>query len=240
MTDVKRICPFPVSAILHLADGTDPNVLYPGTVWQAINDVFLVAAGSNFSVGTTGGAASHTLTADELPSHKHTVGAHAHGLNSHTHTVGAHSHGLNGHTHTYAKANATSGSTTLTIDQIPSHNHTLSARDHYNEDTSAEINSWYYGHHSQLKTSYTTSNAGGGKGHTHTIGTTSTNTGGNSGSTADSSQFNTGQASGNTANSAAFDSGATGGVGVLNAAALSRRGHLETRVLGGVRHDAAA
>ena len=59
----------------------------------------LIGASSTYTVGATGGATSVTLVNDNLPSHTHTVGAHAHGLNSHTHSVGAHAHGLNSHTH---------------------------------------------------------------------------------------------------------------------------------------------
>ena len=52
--------------------------------------------------------------------------AHAHGLNSHTHSVGAHAHGLNSHTHTlsshthkYAKPDTKTGSTAITVEQMP-------------------------------------------------------------------------------------------------------------------------
>ena len=48
-----------------------------------------------------------------------------------------------------------------------------------------------------------TANSGGGKGHTHTIGSTSTNTGTASGSTANSTAFDSGAATGNTANNTA-------------------------------------
>ena len=33
--------------------------------------MFLLAAGTTYSAGSTGGEATHTLTVDEIPSHSH-------------------------------------------------------------------------------------------------------------------------------------------------------------------------
>lgn len=38
-----------------------------------MTDKFIVGAGSSYSVGATGGEASHTLTVEELPSHNHNL-----------------------------------------------------------------------------------------------------------------------------------------------------------------------
>lgn len=38
-----------------------------------MTDKFIVGAGSSYSVGATGGEASHTLTTEELPSHNHNL-----------------------------------------------------------------------------------------------------------------------------------------------------------------------
>lgn len=38
-----------------------------------LRDRFIVGAGSSYSVGATGGEATHTLTVAEIPSHSHTV-----------------------------------------------------------------------------------------------------------------------------------------------------------------------
>jgi microcystin-dependent protein len=38
-----------------------------------LRDRFIVGAGSNYSVGATGGANSVTLTTDQIPSHTHTI-----------------------------------------------------------------------------------------------------------------------------------------------------------------------
>ena len=48
---------------------------YGGKRWSLIQDKFLLGGGGEYAVGTTGGNKSHTLTVEELPSHKH--GMHA-------------------------------------------------------------------------------------------------------------------------------------------------------------------
>lgn len=39
--------------------------------WEQIKDRFLIGAGDNYSVGTTGGESTHTITTAEMPSHFH-------------------------------------------------------------------------------------------------------------------------------------------------------------------------
>ena len=56
----------PVGSIYQSTDSTDPSTLFGGT-WERIKDRFLLAAGDTFAAGKTGGEASHTLTADEIP-----------------------------------------------------------------------------------------------------------------------------------------------------------------------------
>ena len=46
---------------------------YGGKRWSLIQDKFLLGGGGEYAVGTTGGNKSHTLTVEELPSHKHDV-----------------------------------------------------------------------------------------------------------------------------------------------------------------------
>lgn len=64
---------YPVGAIYLSVNSTNPSTLFGGT-WQRIQDVFLLAAGSTYSAGSTGGEATHTLTVDEIPSHDHSIG----------------------------------------------------------------------------------------------------------------------------------------------------------------------
>ena len=212
----------PIGSIVIRTDNINPSTIYGGT-WEQIEDTFLLACGSRYNNGATGGEFTHTLTVEEMPSHTHTFTgtAHSHGLNEHTHTIPAHAHGLNSHTHTYAKPNSptgaasgNTGSTTLTVNQIPSHNHVQNMGDNNmvagsgSHHTSTQV----YGEFADNTVKATayqqiTTNTGGGQGHTHTlnnhthtVGTTSTNTGAASGNTANSSELTSGKASGNTAN----------------------------------------
>ena len=70
---------YPVGSIYLSTTATNPGALFGGT-WEQIEDTFLLAAGSTYSAGTTGGEATHTLTQTEMPSHAHTQEAHAHRL----------------------------------------------------------------------------------------------------------------------------------------------------------------
>ena len=61
---------YPVGSIYLSVNSTSPATLFGGT-WEQIQDTFLLAAGQTYTAGATGGEATHTLTVDEMPSHKH-------------------------------------------------------------------------------------------------------------------------------------------------------------------------
>lgn len=65
---------YPVGSIYISVNSTSPASLFGGT-WEILNDVFLLAAGSYANAGTFGGEATHTLTVEEMPSHKHSKAA---------------------------------------------------------------------------------------------------------------------------------------------------------------------
>jgi microcystin-dependent protein len=102
-----------------------------------LGDKFILGykSGTN-TIGSTGG--SYTSGAG---------GAHTHGMD----TQGAHTHG------------GTTGSTTLTVDQIPSHTHSLSAAAGAGGNYASGGSGYGY------PTSGTTGATGGGQGHTHTV-----------------------------------------------------------------------
>ena len=61
---------WPVGSVYLSAMETSPQTLFGGT-WEQIKDVFLLAAGDSYPLGSTGGEAQHALTAAELPQHTH-------------------------------------------------------------------------------------------------------------------------------------------------------------------------
>lgn len=61
---------YPLGSIYMSLSSTDPKDLFGGT-WERLKDRFLLAAGDKYSVGATGGEATHTLTKNEMPSHNH-------------------------------------------------------------------------------------------------------------------------------------------------------------------------
>jgi hypothetical protein len=63
---------YPVGSIYMSLNETNPSAFFGGT-WEQIQDRFLLAAGSTYAAGDTGGEAEHTLTVSEIPSHNHTV-----------------------------------------------------------------------------------------------------------------------------------------------------------------------
>ena len=63
---------YPVGSIYMSVSNTNPSTLFGG-IWEQIKDVFLLATGEIYQPDTTGGEATHTLTTDEMPSHRHQV-----------------------------------------------------------------------------------------------------------------------------------------------------------------------
>lgn len=67
---------YPVGSIYMSANDVSPAAFLGGT-WERIENRFLLAAGSSYAAGVTGGEAAHTLTVNEMPSHRHSIGAQA-------------------------------------------------------------------------------------------------------------------------------------------------------------------
>ena len=62
---------YPVGSIYMSVNSTSPATLFGGT-WEQIKDTFLLGSGS-YTLGATGGEATHTLTVEEMPTHNHEV-----------------------------------------------------------------------------------------------------------------------------------------------------------------------
>lgn len=64
-------CPYyPVGSIYISVNNINPTT-YFGGVWEQIKDKFLLACGSTYGAGATGGEATHKLTESEMPKHQH-------------------------------------------------------------------------------------------------------------------------------------------------------------------------
>ena len=61
---------YPVGSIYMSVNNVSP-ASFLGGIWEQIKDRFLLAAGSSYSAGSTGGEATHTLTTNEMPEHEH-------------------------------------------------------------------------------------------------------------------------------------------------------------------------
>ena len=62
---------YPIGSIYMSANSVNPANLFGFGEWGPIQDCFILAAGTAYSAGETGGEAEHTLTIDEMPSHAH-------------------------------------------------------------------------------------------------------------------------------------------------------------------------
>ena len=107
---------YPVGSIYMSAVNVSPASFLGGT-WQAIEQGgMLMAAGSSWQAGTTGGAAYHTLTIAELPAHDHSAVETAAGGHTHrasTGSAGAHAHSgsaLEAGAHAHNASTGTAGS----------------------------------------------------------------------------------------------------------------------------------
>lgn len=80
-------CPYyPVGSIYISVNNTNPTEFFGGT-WEQIKDRFLLACGSIYSNGATGGEANHTLTVAEMPSHSHVQRARNENTNGYANQV---------------------------------------------------------------------------------------------------------------------------------------------------------
>ena len=153
-----------------------------GGEWEVYGDGKTLLSSTGESE-KTGGANTVTLTTDNLPSHNHSFTPAGSVSSSFTGTAVTSTANNVGHTHNYSKANTPTGGTAITIAQMPAHNHisnngTIPYWGGPNQGGNiyfqpASGTTWGRGPIGNLITSQ-----GSGQAHTHTIGFTSTATGG--------------------------------------------------------------
>lgn len=111
---------YPIGSIYCSYGNTSPAVLFGFGSWTKIEGRFLLGANSTYGLGSTGGAATVTLTVSQIPAHNH--GASSASAGAHTHTVTVNEAGLHAHT---ASSNSTGAHThTITVASGGTHNHT--------------------------------------------------------------------------------------------------------------------
>lgn len=64
---------YPVGSIYMSVNAADPSKLFSGTAWEKLEGRFLLGSSSTYANGATGGEATHTLTTDEMPEHRHSI-----------------------------------------------------------------------------------------------------------------------------------------------------------------------
>ncbi len=77
---------YPIGSIYISATTNDPATLFGGT-WEQIEGKFLLSSSTTYTIGSTGGEASHTLTAAETGVHQHTHSFTQPTISSHNHKI---------------------------------------------------------------------------------------------------------------------------------------------------------
>ena len=117
---------YPVGSIYVSVNSTNPGTIFGGT-WEQIKDQFLLACGTKYAAGSTGGSADAVI-----PTHTHTITASSNSAGAHTHTTsgtaataGAHTHTVSGtavsagaHTHTVSGTAASAGAHTHGMNKL--------------------------------------------------------------------------------------------------------------------------
>lgn len=93
---------WPIGSIYMSVSSTSPATLFGGT-WSALEGRFLIGADGTYTAGSTGGAATHTLTTAEIPSHSHNIPIY-YGAT----TIGPNMDGIEGSTLAYTDGSDTS------------------------------------------------------------------------------------------------------------------------------------
>ena len=103
---------YPIGSIYLSTVNVNPATLFGGT-WEQIEDVFLLAGGSAFAPGTSGGEAEHTLTEAELPNITGQLNIHGAGSATVLASVSGHFTGIGSYSQYRSGGSNTGGSTSV-------------------------------------------------------------------------------------------------------------------------------
>ena len=74
----------PVGFVWTSNSSTSPAAQFQNTSWSQLTNRFLIGAGGSYSLDSTGGSTTHTLTVAQMPAHSHSGSITA--VGDHTHT----------------------------------------------------------------------------------------------------------------------------------------------------------
>ena len=118
---------YPVGSIYMSVNSSNPGSLFGGTWEKMPAGRVLIPEGASswgttYTAGSTGGEATHTLTVDEMPSHKHTASSASSGAHSHTFTM---DRGWDGTDIVGGSDDPSSANVTKSTNSAGSHSHTI-------------------------------------------------------------------------------------------------------------------
>ena len=100
---------YPVGSIYVSVNSVSPATIFGGT-WEQIKDQFLLASGTKYAAGSTGGSADAII-----PEHTHDITASSASAGAHTHTTSGSAASGGAHTHTVSGTGASAGAHTHTV-----------------------------------------------------------------------------------------------------------------------------
>ncbi len=85
LTDLKKLTYPRVGDFIITKNSENPSVKYEGTTWELLEEkTFIMSAGTNAKVGSTGGSNTKALSVAEMPKHSHTYTMGTAGGHDHT------------------------------------------------------------------------------------------------------------------------------------------------------------
>lgn len=131
----------PVGSLYWTSSTENPATTFGGGTWTRIKDRFILAAGDTYANGNTGGAATVTLTADQIPSHNHsfTPAGSVSVTTNPTFTGSSHSHSYTPAGSVSVTTQPTFTGSAVNTDSKGSHSHTTNSQSTSSARTSTKI-----------------------------------------------------------------------------------------------------
>lgn len=146
---------YPVGSIYISVNNVNPSKLFGGT-WKRFG-------GSRYLIGVDPNNQDMNVPEKISGSWNYKIPNHTHTINSHSHTTSNKAAFTSG-----GPSNNTSGSTAITVNQMPAHQH----KGYYSPkslNAGSGNNGWFRDGGGSVSGGYTVTSTGGGQGHTHTL-----------------------------------------------------------------------